>query len=362
MGLILALAFGGLNAEASRRLRVQEEFALASRELAQAQVNYKMQVQEWKDMLLRAGDAGLYEKHKGLFEQRERACAQALEQALRLASGPLLWDNFTDLDIFEIKQLQEEHKALGKGYRDALVGLDRSNRLSAFEVDKRVMGIDRPLMGLMEKVAGRLAQKAQALGKAQSDWAQKRAWGLAGADLALTAGLLWLLGRKRKALDKALDDPLGDLVGRARLAQSAFRNGPDPAFALDRDGKVAHWSEACERLSGFGQAELAGGSKHGVALGAQEGIWLADAVLEAAKRALARSGDPKMRIDAFGEELSALDLGSVLAGPWEAQGELVSGRGKETWRAKALVEGGYLKGCLCWLEKPADDSASGAVR
>ena len=79
----------------------------------QAQVNFKKQVQEWKNVLIRGGDPALREKYFGQFEDREADLAAHL---MRLLNFAILGDE----PVGEIEQLIADLKQSGLAFREAL--------------------------------------------------------------------------------------------------------------------------------------------------------------------------------------------------------------------------------------------------
>lgn len=132
--------------ENARHLDTLAELASLESDAREAQVNFKVQVQEWKNVLLRGGDPTDFERHWGAFEQREEGARAALagyaERAARHAFDPSL-----ALD------LRARHGALGAHYRDALAAFDPDDPESFRAVDERVRGIDRGLDVHLDQLA-----------------------------------------------------------------------------------------------------------------------------------------------------------------------------------------------------------------
>jgi len=101
-----------------------------------AQVHFKKQVQEWKNILLRGNDQKLYDQHLRAFENEERLVNESLQ----------LLEKMTRSLKFVVPQIGETikiHEQLGQKYRDALNVYKQSDRKSAVIVDQIVRGIDR---------------------------------------------------------------------------------------------------------------------------------------------------------------------------------------------------------------------------
>ncbi len=118
-------------------LKARGLFLSRSVDLARsAQVNFKKQVQEWKNILLRGSDPAAFTRHMESFANDEVATRESLDQlkALFATEG---------LSVGEIEESLESHKTLGLKYREALKLFDRTQPDSAAKVDRAVRGIDR---------------------------------------------------------------------------------------------------------------------------------------------------------------------------------------------------------------------------
>ena len=123
-----------------------------------AAVEFKRQVQEWKDILLRGNDAEKFDKYLANFDARETK----MDQSLRDASAS--FGEQGDVErVSKIQSLIQLHQSLGINYREALKSYDKADPLAYRTVDKLVSGMDRPLTeALSEFVAG--VEKQSALG------------------------------------------------------------------------------------------------------------------------------------------------------------------------------------------------------
>jgi biopolymer transport protein ExbB/TolQ len=117
-----------------------------------AQVTFKKQVQEWKNILLRERDTELYEKHLAAFEQNERLVREHLDQ---LKAGVMA----LSLDPSPVDALRTSHDTLGHRYRDALAQFDRRTPKAAMAVDRLVQGIDRDITDQMDNLVEQIEQQ-----------------------------------------------------------------------------------------------------------------------------------------------------------------------------------------------------------
>ena len=114
-----------------------------------AQVTFKIQVQDWKNFLLRGHNPDDYDKYTKTFAAAETGVGNSLDA---LTASPLLPAALRD----EVVSIRAEHKRLGAVYREAMQKLDRAQPASAFAVDASVRGIDQKLTERIDVVAQRI--------------------------------------------------------------------------------------------------------------------------------------------------------------------------------------------------------------
>lgn len=138
----------------SRKIKDHGQFLASSVNLARsAQVDFKKQVQSWKDTLLRGNDPQSFKKYFDQFSYQEAAVNQDLQalRALFVSSG---------VDTGLVDQSLEEHQKLGQQYRAALKSYDGSKSDSCFVVDHLVAGIDRPATDAIDAIVRQVQQFA----------------------------------------------------------------------------------------------------------------------------------------------------------------------------------------------------------
>ena len=110
-----------------------------------AQVHFKKQVQEWKNVLLRGHKPELYEKYLEQFYQQERITGAMMDKLIPLISGhPEAEQAATEFLV--------AHKRLGRQYREALGHYITGEGTPHIVVDSRVRGIDRHPTDLLDDV------------------------------------------------------------------------------------------------------------------------------------------------------------------------------------------------------------------
>jgi methyl-accepting chemotaxis protein len=114
-----------------------DEFETAIDTARAAQVQFKIQIQEWKNLLLRGGDAAAFEKYSKAFA-KEGDVVQGKLQALKQSFSKL------NLPSGSVDEAVTELNTLTVKYNAALTHYDKSSSdKSAHEVDALVKGMDR---------------------------------------------------------------------------------------------------------------------------------------------------------------------------------------------------------------------------
>ena len=115
---------------------------------------FKVQVQEWKDTLLRGKDPKKLEKHWGAFEGQERAV------------DDLVWKLQASLPEGESRSLVDQfahaHATMGEGYRKGLAAFKTANYDPTIG-DAAVAGVDREPARLLTEAANKIATESAAI-------------------------------------------------------------------------------------------------------------------------------------------------------------------------------------------------------
>ncbi|MBC2677920.1 HAMP domain-containing protein [Pseudomonas sp. MBT-2] len=174
-----------------------------------ANVQFKTQVQEWKNVLLRGKDAKAADKYWAQFEEQERAVAATLQALGELPGVPAGISQ-------NAQRLRAEHAVLGAAYRkgrDAFL----ASGADAASGDRAVAGVDRATSEQLNALVSELrtlADEQSLLINHQGH--QAIIWGIVimlMSGLLITALSLWLVNRN-------LVTPVRDLIDYvARLSQ-----------------------------------------------------------------------------------------------------------------------------------------------
>jgi hypothetical protein len=118
-----------------------------------AQVHFKTQVQEWKNVLLRGQDAAAYERYLGQFHTEAAKTIDQLNQAANQKKA-------LGLDAADVTAALAEHNAVMDQYERVLKDYQRGNAASVFAVDTAIRGRDRHLNDMIDALAEAMRAEA----------------------------------------------------------------------------------------------------------------------------------------------------------------------------------------------------------
>nr|WP_318381982.1 methyl-accepting chemotaxis protein [uncultured Enterobacter sp.] len=176
-----------------------------------AQVQFKIQVQEWKNTLLRGGQGQQqFDKYKNAFVAQSQKT-----QALLTQLGTLLPQ--IGLDTALLEKTRSLHAGLEQHYLSALAQYDITDPTSPQRVDKLVTGIDREPTHMIDEMVATTLKQADIIRRHTHDsslhlYQQTRMMLLLAMALTLIAGLMitwWLV--------RSITRPLAQAVSVARF-------------------------------------------------------------------------------------------------------------------------------------------------
>lgn len=122
----------------------------------QAQVEFKIQVQDWKNLLLRGQDAGEFANYSKRFADQNLLVQTALAAVRDSAALP------PELRE-EAALLATDHSGLLPKYQAAAAAYSSTNPATIFSVDRSVRGIDQKLNDRIDALARQLSEREAAL-------------------------------------------------------------------------------------------------------------------------------------------------------------------------------------------------------
>ena len=200
-----------------------QNLVVATGDLARrAQLDFKIQVQEWKDILLRGTDQAAFDKHMKGFNDRSAAVKEELT-----AIAPMLAKLGIPSSLAETAQA--EHEELNRKYMEALKGFRNNDIASGHEVDKAVRGIDRAPTERFAEIVKEAQKQGDAISAAAVDRAaREKTYLVTGlftlAILTIIVSTVWgtmtvmgIVRRLRRATDVARTVAAGDLSTRIEV-------------------------------------------------------------------------------------------------------------------------------------------------
>jgi methyl-accepting chemotaxis protein len=129
-------AIARLNNQLEATIQLQNQVEGAADLSRRAQLDFKIQVQEWKNILIRGHDPELFEHHMKAFAERSGKVREYLVALGAQAKTIGLPASFADKAL-------AEHDELDRKYQEGLKAFVPNDPASTLKVDKLVRGIDR---------------------------------------------------------------------------------------------------------------------------------------------------------------------------------------------------------------------------
>ncbi|PTX97748.1 methyl-accepting chemotaxis protein [Opitutus sp. ER46] len=124
----------------------------AAARMADMQLQFKTEVQEWKNVLIRGHERAAYERHFAAFREQQKLVAGALRELPdRLA--PL------GIEASRIEALHAGVTALDRRYEEALAQFRMGDPTTSLVVDRAVAGADRELARQLDALQTELAER-----------------------------------------------------------------------------------------------------------------------------------------------------------------------------------------------------------
>ncbi|MBA1202094.1 methyl-accepting chemotaxis protein [Pseudomonas capeferrum] len=210
MLLIALVCFQFLSSSVQGYARLVEGPLQASQLIDEANLQFKIQVQEWKNVLLRGREPAERDKYWSQFQARERQVQHLLGELIDSSDGDLK---------ARLQQLGVSHRQLGQAYergRQAFIAAGGD----AMAGDLAVKGVDRAASEQMSDLVEHLRADARQQAAAINEGARRTVWLglLVMLASALLVGLfsLWLVNR-------SLIEPIRELIDYvAQLSRGRF--------------------------------------------------------------------------------------------------------------------------------------------
>ena len=224
-------ALNGSNARSAEAMQRSVALTGAVDAARSAQVEFKIQVQEWKNTLLRGKDPAAFDKYSKAFAASGEATRKELQQLNVLLAKINLHTELVD-------QAVAANAALSASYLTALKQYDQANADSAQVVDALVKGMDRAPTKQIDDIVAFIGEQSRrlTLEMAQQNEAAHRSATmtmLATLLVTLVVGVLTV-----RALIKSITRPLLEAVAVAQLVAAGDLRGAVKPGSLDEIGDL----------------------------------------------------------------------------------------------------------------------------
>ncbi|MBA5638578.1 methyl-accepting chemotaxis protein [Duganella sp. LX20W] len=223
--------FSAMGARGAQEVEREERLVMAVDAARGAQVEFKKQVQEWKDTLLRGADPAAFDKYSKAFVQ-QHALTQARLATLKTELGLL------GLETQRADQAMQAHQTLFAQYQQALKQYNGAQPESAHVVDGLVKGMDRPVNQQIDQIVTYVMEQAHgSMAAARAEFAARDATGsrelLAMVALAIVVGTVmtaWLVRGIVLPLQRAIG--VAETVANGDLTSQIAAAGADESAQL----------------------------------------------------------------------------------------------------------------------------------
>jgi methyl-accepting chemotaxis protein-1 (serine sensor receptor) len=249
LGALLVVGFGGWRAlsdsgtDSAAALRQSAALTEAVDTARSAQVEFKIQVQEWKNILLRGSDPAQCEKYTAAFKKSGETTAAELRKVNAILAKLGLRTPLVD-------EALAAHDQLGKSYLEALANYDSANAESYKVVDGLVKGMDRAPTRKIDEIVAFISAQSNAvmagLQKKRLDNERATSIGLVTILLITIAVggaiMVWLVRSITKPLNEAVE--IARVVASGDLSTEIQVRGSDEIGILLASLKDMHDSLA----------------------------------------------------------------------------------------------------------------------
>jgi methyl-accepting chemotaxis protein len=217
-----------------------------------AQVEFKIQVQEWKNILLRGGDPAAFDKYSQAFVKGGEATRRQLRTLDALLAK-------LDLHTPLIDEAVKHHEELAATYLKALKQYDAANPASAHVVDAAVKGMDREptrkiddIVALIGEQSRRVLQEME-----REDARAHRAASIVTLAVLLTAAAGGALAMRWQI--RSITAPLDEAI---EIAQTVAAGDLRPHDTVKRRDEIGHLLHALAQMR-ENLAGIVGRVRHG---------------------------------------------------------------------------------------------------
>jgi methyl-accepting chemotaxis protein len=210
------------------------DLSLASDRARGAQVRFKTQVQEWKNILIRGKNEDAFNKHLKGFEGEDKVVKERLLETKELAT------KLGIADRLKIDSILTSFEKLSPAYHTALKQYDRNSADPAGTVDKLVSGMDREPTKMIDELVAEMQKFAKEFNAEESRKSDEIYAAVKTGLIAFTVGAMLVLGFLAITFIRSITGPLDSLeITMTEIAKSGNLTHRATIVHQDEIGKMA---------------------------------------------------------------------------------------------------------------------------
>ena len=139
---------------------IKNEMAISELEknLLLSRIHFKIQVQEWKNILLRGENEVDFKKYKNAFKKHQLNTKQALTNAFKTCIEKHIRFECESIDL-----LKKEHEKITSSYLANLISINNISFNKTFNLDRKLRGIDRSIEAKIYDITFKITQQRKNL-------------------------------------------------------------------------------------------------------------------------------------------------------------------------------------------------------
>jgi methyl-accepting chemotaxis protein len=217
-------------------------------ETDKAQIAFKTQVQEWKNILIRGNDKASFDKYQKQFDEE----AGKVEDSLGKAASAM---RAAGMDTSAADEALKQHKALGERYHKALEAFEIADPNAGKKVDVAVKGMDRPLADALNVLTDLINKTAKERTSARVDEARSMVstasiWMAGGAFVLLVTMLIGGI-----LISRSIIQPISQLEKSARHIEQ--NRDLSARTGISRSDEIGRCAQALDGMLGQFQSVVA---------------------------------------------------------------------------------------------------------
>lgn len=217
MALLNFYSFTQFNGQLHEATRIAKLSAQRVDTVRGAQVHFKKQVQEWKNILLRGSDPKVFDKYLRAFDGEAAITQAGLKNLLAIIENRE--------NIQRVNSLIAEHARMLEQYKAALKTFDSQDRLTGQKVDVLVAGVDRKATDEMDALVDGIVKFAEKKEAEREQRVEETSSFLLGLSLILFSLILAGTGAIALLITRGLLTQLGGEPRYAALCVGRIANG-----------------------------------------------------------------------------------------------------------------------------------------